>query len=232
MMIPNRINVRTIFSTGAEKETSSCKSENYPFLIRNAKQRFKLYSFLCVLICGACTIAPIASSPRSVLSPATVRVMAASIPTHSASVLPDPTPISRFPLTRARVAWVVDGDTIFVSIGGKNIKLRYIGINTPETVKKDWPVEWMGPEANQANKRLVDGKTVWLEKDVSEVDQYDRILRYVYLEDGRMVNELLVCEGFAQVSTFPPDVRYVNRFLVCQRKAQAENLGLWSGGNG
>ena len=63
-----------------------------------------------------------------------------------------------------------------------------------------------------------------LEKDISETDRFGRLLRYVYLEDGRMVNELLVAEGFAQVSTFPPDVKYVDRFL----EAQAAERGLWS----
>jgi len=63
-------------------------------------------------------------------------------------------------------------------------------------------------EASNRNKALVENQTVYLEKDVSESDRFGRLLRYVYLESGAMVNELLVAEGFAQPSTFPPDVKY------------------------
>jgi len=75
-------------------------------------------------------------------------------------------------LTPARVRWVVDGDTIQVSIDGQDYSLRYIGIDTPETWE---PIEWMGPEATAANEALVGGQTVYLEKDVSETDRYGRL---------------------------------------------------------
>ena len=68
---------------------------------------------------------------------------------------------------------------------------------------------------------------MYLEKDVSETDRYGRLLRYVWLSDGTMVNATLVAEGYAQVFTYPPDVRYVDRFLGLQREARAENRGLW-----
>lgn len=67
---------------------------------------------------------------------------------------------------------------------------------------------------------------MYLERDVSEVDRFDRLLRYVWLEDGTMVNEELVAEGYAQISTFPPDVKYVERFLAAQRAAREARLGL------
>ena len=128
----------------------------------------------------------------------------------------------------AEVNRVVDGDTIEVILDGQTYKVRYIGVNTPETVKPNAPVEWMGPEASQANKEMVSGQTVYLEKDVSETDRYGRLLRYVYLPDGLFVNAELVRLGYAEVSTFPPDVRYQDLFLQLQQQARAANRGLWS----
>lgn len=87
-------------------------------------------------------------------------------------------------------------------------------------------MEPFGPEASEANRQLVEGKTVRLEKDVSETDQYGRLLRYVYVGD-LMVNEELLRQGLAQVSTYPPDVKYVERFLEVQRQAQAAGVGMW-----
>jgi micrococcal nuclease len=125
---------------------------------------------------------------------------------------------------------VIDGDTIEVDIalGGRQT-IRYIGVDTPETVAPNQPVACFGPEATAANKAFVEGKTVYLEKDVSETDRFGRLLRYVYLADGKMVNELLVSGGFAQVSTFPPDVRHQDRFLAAQQAARGANRGLWGG---
>ena len=116
---------------------------------------------------------------------------------------------------------MIDGDTIEIQISGQTFTVRYIGIDTPE------PVECFGPEASVRNRELVNGRLVRLEKDIRETDSYGRLLRYVYV-DERMVNELLVAEGFAQVSTFPPDVRYVDRFLDAQLSAREQGLGLWT----
>ena len=127
----------------------------------------------------------------------------------------------------------MDGDTIVVRLGGRDQRLRYIGMDTPETVKPDSPVEWMGPEASRANARLVEGRDVVLEKDVSETDRFGRLLRYVWLVDGdrwTMVDLALVEQGFAQVETDPPDVRYADRFVAAQRAARAAGLGLWGPG--
>ena len=131
---------------------------------------------------------------------------------------------------RARVVRIVDGDTIVVDRGRGNERLRYIGIDTPETVKPDTPVAWMGPEATAANRALVEGRELVLERDVSETDQYDRLLRYVWLESDAgwlMVNEALLRRGVAQVTTYPPDVAYVERFLQAQRAARDAGAGLW-----
>jgi micrococcal nuclease len=122
---------------------------------------------------------------------------------------------------------VTDGDTIQVTIDGKPYGVRYLLIDTPETVDPRAGVQCMGREASQRNKELVEGETVYLEADVTDKDRFGRLLRYVYLADGSMVNELLVLEGLAAVSTVPPDVRHVDRLLVAQRNAVEASLGLW-----
>jgi len=142
-------------------------------------------------------------------------------PTPIPSVLP-----TAPPLVQAQVVRVIDGDTIEVSIGGKLYKVRYIGIDTPETKHPDKDVEWMGPEAAAKNEELVGGKVVGLEKDVSETDKYGRLLRYVWVGD-LMVNAELVRLGYAQVSTYPPDVKYTDLFLLLQREAREAGRGLW-----
>jgi micrococcal nuclease len=84
-----------------------------------------------------------------------------------------------------------------------------------------------GPEASAFAKRELEGKEVSLELDVQKIDPYGRLLAYVYLPDGEMFNETLLEEGYAQVATFPPNVKYTDRFLEVQREARAENRGLW-----
>jgi len=106
--------------------------------------------------------------------------------------------------------------------------VRYIGVNTPETVAPGRPIECFGKEASVKNKELVIGKTVEMERDVSMRDKYGRLLRYIWIGD-RLINEELVREGFAQVSTYPPDVKYAERFREAQRQAEEEKKGLWSG---
>jgi micrococcal nuclease len=127
----------------------------------------------------------------------------------------------------ARVRRVVDGDTIQVSIDGQDHTVRYIGIDSPETVRPNHPVEWMGPEATAANEALVGGQMVYLEKDVSETDRYGRLLRYVYLADGIMVNAELVRQGYAYSSTYPPDVKYQELLNRSEREAREAGRGLW-----
>lgn len=123
----------------------------------------------------------------------------------------------------AKVVDVVDGDTIKIE-GGEVV--RYIGMNTPETVAPNRPIECFGKEASNRNKELVFGKTVMLEQDVSNRDKYGRLLRYVWLGDT-MINEALVKDGYAQVSTYPPDVKYKDRFVAAQQDAQKNDAGLW-----
>ncbi len=119
---------------------------------------------------------------------------------------------------------VVDGDTIELLDGRK---VRYIGVNTPETKDPRRAVQCFGKEAYLKNKELVEGKHVRLEKDVSETDKYGRLLRYVYMND-LFVNDYLVRNGFAQVSTYPPDVKFQEQFLQAQKEARENKRGLWS----
>lgn len=127
----------------------------------------------------------------------------------------------------AVVTNVVDGDTIDGLIDGQEYRVRYIGIDTPETVHPTRGEEPYAREASEYNKSLVEGQTVFLEKDVSERDQFGRLLRYVWLQDGTMVNSLLVAGGYAQVSTSPPDVKYADEFLELEQAARQDGVGLW-----
>jgi micrococcal nuclease len=123
-----------------------------------------------------------------------------------------------------QVLSVTDGDTIRVDYNGTNTPLRYTGIDTPE---RD---EQFFNEATTYNWRIVAGQTVYLEKDVSERDRYDRLLRYIWLEDGRLVNEELVRAGWALSSTYPPDVKYQQAFLAAQKDALEAGNGFWGDG--
>lgn len=125
------------------------------------------------------------------------------------------------------VTRVIDGDTIEIE-GGQSV--RYIGIDTPETVDPRRPVGCFGKEAGEENKRLVGGKEVILVKDVSDTDQFGRLLRYVYVSKDNVtvfVNDHLVRQGYARASTYPPDVRFTEQFLQAEREAREKNLGLW-----
>ncbi|MDO8577203.1 MAG: thermonuclease family protein [Candidatus Daviesbacteria bacterium] len=126
------------------------------------------------------------------------------------------------------VTKVVDGDTIVVN--GEST-VRFIGIDTPETVDPRRPVGCFGKEASNETKSLLSDKEVILQKDVSETDKYKRLLSYVFLPlpDGRIlfVNDYLVREGFAKVLTYPPDVKYNEQFRQAEKEARENNRGLW-----
>jgi len=127
----------------------------------------------------------------------------------------------------AKVVEVIDGDTIKVEIDGRIYTVRYIGIDTPELHHPQKPVEYFAREAYEKNKELVEGKTVILEKDVSETDRYGRLLRYVYV-DGLFVNAYLVEQGYARAVTFPPDVKYADLFRRLEKEAREAGRGLWA----
>lgn len=129
---------------------------------------------------------------------------------------------------RVLVTKVVDGDTIVVN---NQSTVRFIGIDTPETVDPRRPVGCFGKEASNETKSLLSGKEVILQKDVSEVDKYKRLLRYIYLPlpDGQslFVNDYLVREGFGKVLTYPPDVKFNEQLRDAEKEARDNKKGLW-----
>jgi micrococcal nuclease len=127
----------------------------------------------------------------------------------------------RVPVTR-----VIDGDTIEARLDGDTEDVRYIGVDTPETVKPGAPVECFGPEAHEFNERLVDGETVRLDYDAERRDVYGRLLAYVHVGDT-FVNAELVRRGFATTLTIPPNDRYASEFARLEREASAAGVGLW-----
>ncbi|MDP3724697.1 MAG: thermonuclease family protein [bacterium] len=112
---------------------------------------------------------------------------------------------------------VIDGDTVELEGGGR---VRLIGIDTPEVG------DCYATEATLYLRSLIEGKSVALEKDVSETDRYHRLLRYIWIDDV-FVNEQLVQGGFAHSSTFPPDVKYQQRFIEAERQSRGAKEGLW-----
>ncbi len=184
-------------------------------------------------------VAACAGQPPSSTTSATVRASTepSSKPTVEASASPSEGPGDFAPTgatEEARVVRVIDGDTIVVDRGQGDERLRYIGMDTPETVKPGTSVEWMGRESADANRALVEGATVVLEQDVSETDRYGRLLRHVWLDDDgagwRLVNLELIRVGYARVSTYPPDVKYVDLYLAAQIDAREHDRGLWGAG--
>ncbi len=123
----------------------------------------------------------------------------------------------------AQVRRVVDGDTIEVTVNGKREGVRYIGLDAPE---KGWP----GYRAStEANRRLVEGRQVYLVRDVEERDRYNRLLRYVYTTKGILVNLYLIQQGWAIPVEYPPNTRYAQEFLAAAQEAAREKRGFWSG---
>jgi micrococcal nuclease len=128
------------------------------------------------------------------------------------------------------VSKVVDGDTFWViNTIGKDEKIRLIGVNTPEVRNTGrTQVEYFGKEASDYVKALLTGRRVRLEYDVGRYDRYKRTLAYVYLEDGTFLNALLVKKGYANVATYPPNLKYVDLFIKLEREARGKGKGLWA----
>jgi micrococcal nuclease len=127
------------------------------------------------------------------------------------------------------VVRVVDGDTIAVQLAGGREKVRYIGIDTPETKDPRRPVQCFGQQAADFNTGLVGGERVRVVRDVEARDRYGRLLAYVYrARDGLFVNAELARLGYAQPLSIPPDVRFAGRFAALAREARAARRGLWS----
>ncbi|MFH1536176.1 MAG: thermonuclease family protein [Patescibacteria group bacterium] len=151
-------------------------------------------------------------------------------PTPSVEITPVATTSATYGIAGERVyiSKVIDGDTI---VTGDNRTVRFLGIDTPETVDPRRPVGCFGKEASNEVKKLLSGKEVILQKDISDKDMYDRILRYIYLplDNGQILfmNDYLVREGFAKVLTYPPDVKFDAQFREAEKLAKEEKRGLW-----
>ena len=126
----------------------------------------------------------------------------------------------------APVTRVVDGDTIEVDLGGSTEDVRYIGIDTPETVKPDTPVQCYGPQASERNHELVEGRTVRLVFDAERRDIYGRLLAYVYV-GGRFINAELVAGGFARTLEIEPNTSRAPQLARLEEAAGAAGRGLW-----
>jgi endonuclease YncB( thermonuclease family) len=120
---------------------------------------------------------------------------------------------------RARVVYVIDGDTIEVDINGARRRVRYVGINTPESDEACYR------DATNANRALVEGQTVILVRDQSDTDRFNRLLRYIYLPDGTFVNERLVRDGWAEAVEYRPDTRHTARFRELEVEAARAGRG-------
>ncbi len=157
------------------------------------------------------------SAPLAALTLASVS-RAFPVPLRS-EAWPVPSGLSDYTFLR-----VIDGDTIEVEQLGT---VRYIGVDTPETKHPQKPVERMGKEAYEANRRLVEGKRVSLEFCAESHDRYGRALAYVYV-GTTFVNAWLVEAGYAHVMTIPPNVKYAQVFLELQREAREAKKGPWA----
>lgn len=134
--------------------------------------------------------------------------------------------------TLYRVARVVDGDTIDVDVEGAPVRLRLIGIDTPETVDPRKPVECFGREASARAKELLKDGLVRVETDPTQgrFDEYGRTLAYVYFPDGTSFNNEMIAEGYAHEYTFRYPYKYQTEFKAAERSAREAGVGLWASG--
>lgn len=175
---------------------------------------------------GSASIAPNQSAspintPSLAIATATVPPVVVSNSTNSTI------PVSAI---KVKVLRVVDGDTIHVLLNNKDVTIRMIGIDTPETVDPRKPVQCFGKEASNHARQLLDGTTVYLEQDTSQgdYDKYNRLLSYIWMADGRLFNQVMIAEGYAFEYTYNLPYNYQTQFKSAQRNAQNQQIGLWS----
>ena len=153
-------------------------------------------------------------------------------------------PVKENAVYKAKIKRVVDGDTAIISFltdddtPYKDERIRFIGVNTPETVDPNRPVQYYGKEASNFTKKELKDKTVWIQTDAGVRDRYDRLLGYIWLKEPKdldsekevrtkMFNAKLLLEGYAQTMTIQPNVRYSEMFVKFQREAREAKKGLW-----
>jgi micrococcal nuclease len=183
------------------------------------------------LAVGAATVAT-TTAARETVPPSASSGAAAGVNVVAPPAAPTPEAVlaPTGATTKATVTQVVDGDTIIVSVAGVEYRVRYIGIDAPALVNVDRPVEFMGPEAADANRRLVSSATVVLERDTSDTDQYGQLLRNVWVDqDGHLVLVALelVRAGLARTGAVTDDVKYESILAKAQAEAQAAAVGIW-----
>ena len=122
---------------------------------------------------------------------------------------------------------VVDGDTIRINYNGVDTYVRLIGIDTPESVNPDESKNTPEGQAASDYTKLIITTSVYLEFDTETKDKYDRLLAYVYLSDGTMLNEKIIKDGYAYQMTMIPNVKYSNIFSKAFEYARENALGLW-----
>src|SRR5690606_17672080 len=128
----------------------------------------------------------------------------------------------------AYVTKVIDGDTFWVDNGAESFKVRFIGIDAPETRNTRWKKKgYYASESKEYVRSKTEHQWVRLEFDVQAMDRYKRRLAYIYLEDGTLLNGSLVEQGYAVVDTYPPNVKYVEQFMDLQKQARETKQGLW-----
>lgn len=130
----------------------------------------------------------------------------------------------------ARIEKVVDGDTIRVLIGSKEDVVRLIGIDSPEVLDERKPIQCFGKEASDKAKEILNGKVITLESDPTQKDrdEYGRLLRYVFLEDGTNFNKLMISEGYSREYTFKGNsYKYQSEFIQAEKTAEKDKEGLW-----
>lgn len=128
----------------------------------------------------------------------------------------------------AYVTKVIDGDTFWVDNGTESFKVRFIGIDAPETRNSRWKKKgYYASESKQYVRSKTEHQWVRLEFDVQAMDRYKRRLAYIYLEDGTFLNASLVEQGYAVVDTYPPNVKYVEQLIDLQKQARETKQGLW-----
>ena len=152
--------------------------------------------------------------------------------TTSAKSVPAPAPLDT--PTGSDFVWlvtkVVDGDTIWVEGEGKRLKVRLIGVDTPETVHPTKEVECYGPESSDFATDILAGTQVAIVTDTSqgEVDRYGRTLAYVFLPNGQFFQELLVSGGYAYEYTFDQPYKYRDLLIEAEGQARLNGAGLWT----
>lgn len=185
-----------------------------------------------ILLAGGTAISQ--ALPKPTPTPVPAVIVATPTPSSPMPTNPSETPV---PTTTNRnkhkVLKVIDGDTVNLEINGKSQTVRLIGIDTPETVDPRKPVQCFGREASEKAKALLTGKDVVIEADATQgdKDKYNRLLRYVYLEDGTSVNKYLISEGYAHEYTYQSNpYKYQTEYIAALQAAREGKKGLWADG--